>query len=188
MPRTSPVRVIDVPKGIGAAGAGCWRDIIDTLNQVERSPSALVTAPPLKDGPVAAPRPSDGSVITERRLTRPVGSVVVWRSRIDPFTFSACAKVCALIGTVQSWYGESTSYGSGTATRYGTGATPQPSEIDSVSPPELEKKNVDATLPLNITICPVVASTAAVVAGVSWETPRYIWLRVSPYTSKGAAI
>jgi hypothetical protein len=64
--------------------------------------------------------------------------------------------------------------------RYGTGATPHPSEIDSVSPPELEKKNVDATLPPNITTCPRVASTAAFVAAVSWETPRYIWLRVSP--------
>ena len=109
-PCTRPVSVIDDPNGIGAAGTGCWRDIIDTLNHVERSPRAPLTVPPLKDGPADALRASEPSVTTERRLTRPAGSVVVWRSRIDTFTFSACANVCALIGTgPQLWYGESTS-------------------------------------------------------------------------------
>ena len=34
----------------------------------------------------------------------------------------------------------------------------------------------------------MVASTAAVVALDSFETPRYIWLRVSAYASNGAPI
>ena len=180
MPRTSPVSVTDEPNGTGATGAGCWSDIIDTLNQVERSPSAPLTVPPAKDGAVDVFTDSDGRVSTDTRLTRPAGSTVVCRSRIDPFTLSAFAKVRALIGTgPQLWYGESTSNGSETETRYGTGATPQPSAIDSVSPPELEKKNVAATLPAYMTTWPRVASTAAFVAAVSCETPRYTWLRVS---------
>ena len=180
MPRMSPVRVTDDPYGSGAIGVGCWRDIIEMLNHVERSPRAPLTVPPPKDGALVVLTESDGNVSTDTRLTRPDRSSVVCRSRIDPFTLSAFANVWALIGSgPQLWYGESTSNGSATETRYGTGATPQPAEIDSVSPPELEKKNVAATLPAYMTTCPLVASTAAFVAGVSCETPRYSWLRVS---------
>ena len=67
---------------------------------------------------------------------------------MDVFTLSAFANVLALIATgPQLWYGESTSYGSGTDTRYGSGATPQADAIDSVAPPELAEKKVEATLP-----------------------------------------
>src|SRR5581483_466869 len=165
---------------MGAAGAGCWRDIIDTLNQVERSPSAPLTVPPPRTAPEGDLADSDGRVMTETSATRPDGFSVVCRSRIEPFTLSAFANVRALTGTgPQSWNGESTSYGSGTATRYGMPETPQASAIDSVSPPDVEKKNVDATFPLNMTTWPFVASTAAVAAGVSCGAPRYTWLRVS---------
>ena len=69
---------------------------------------------------------------------------------IVPGTFSRLAIVCAVTGTgPQSWKGEMMSYGSGTETRYGSGGTPQASAIEAVSPPELEKKYVVATLPSN---------------------------------------
>ena len=46
------------------------------------------------------------------------------------------------------WYGDAVSYGSGTETRYGVGFAPlKTSVIAAVRPPELEKKNVCATLP-----------------------------------------
>src|SRR5690349_50313 len=76
------------------------------------------------------------------------------------------------------WCGEIESYGSGTDTRYGTGA-PQTSSADAVRPPDVEKKNVLATWPSYSTTWPAVASTAAVVEGFSCSTPRYTWLRVS---------
>ena len=54
MPRTRPVSVIDDPNGIGAAGTGCWRDIIDTLN-AEQTWTAVATGTVAPDGTFALP-------------------------------------------------------------------------------------------------------------------------------------
>ena len=67
----------------------------------------------------------------------------------------------------QSWYGEIESYGSGTETRYGTGAEFHTSSIAAVRPPDVEKKYVIAALPPYVSTLPDVASTAAVVDGFS---------------------
>ena len=125
------------------------------------------------------------SVCANRSIvaTRPVALRVIWTLVIGPCSFSAETTVLPVTGTgPQLWYGEIVSNGSGTDTRYGTGV-PTQSAADSVTPPDVDEKNVVAILPSYMSTCALVASTAAVVAGSSCETPRYTWLRVSLYTS-----
>ncbi len=70
--------------------------------------------------------------------TRPAAFGDVVASMIGPVTFSALTIVCAVTGTgPQLWYGEMSSYGSGTETRYGS-AVPVQSTLDSVLPPDVE--------------------------------------------------
>ena len=95
----------------------------------------------------------DGSpFVADRRgrlSTRCDGFTVVCTSSSRPGP-SAPSRACvgAERDGPQSWYGEIESYGSGTDTRYGTGAEFQTSSIAAVRPPEVEKKYVIATLPL----------------------------------------
>ena len=115
--------------------------------------------------------------------TRPAAFGTAVASVIGPGTFNALLIVCAVTGTgPQLWYGEMSSYGSGTETRYGT-AVPVQSRLDSVFPPDVDEKNVVATVPAKKSTWPFVAVTAAVVAGDSFERPRYTWLRESAYAS-----
>ena len=79
--------------------------------------------------------------------TRPAAFGTVVASRIVPFSLSAFTTDCAVTGTgPQLWYGDMSSYGSGTETRYGR-AVPVQSRLDSVLPPEVDEKYVVAIVP-----------------------------------------
>ena len=119
------------PYATGALGTGADSDITPTVNHVERNPIA--------DRSVVAETVCGVSAVTRLSLpTRPAAFATVVASVIGPFTLSALLMVCAVTGTgPQLWYGEMSSYGSGTETRYGS-AVPVQSTLDSVCPPEVE--------------------------------------------------
>jgi hypothetical protein len=71
----------------------------------------------------------------------------------------------------QLWYGDRSSCGSETETRYGRAVVFQTCSMFAVRPPEVEWKNVQATEPLCRTTCPRVASIAAVARPSSAGTP-----------------
>src|SRR5579859_1627203 len=177
-PRILPPSCTDEPYVTSVPVGGGDSHMSPIPNQVERKPSAPATV-------------DDGTCVlvgtglygccesTSIDATRPEAFRVVVASVIEPCSFSVFASCAAVTGTgPQSWNGEIASYGSATGTRYGS-AVPQMSRLDAVSPPEVEKKNVVAILFPKSTTWPFVASTALVVAAVSCEIPRYIWLRVS---------
>ncbi len=145
-----------------------------TRNHVERSPSFVRTTSP---GTTTSPF----VLVRMRSSTRSEGLSVTRTSSSLPGTLNVEVSFAAVNANgPQVWCGEAVSYGSGTPTRYGT-ASPraQTSSIDAVRPPDVEKKNVVATLPSNSSTWPAVASTAAFVVGFSAATPPYTWLRVS---------
>ena len=130
-PRTVPMSVSGEPYATGAFGTGVDSDITPTVNHVERRPIA--------ERSVAAETVCGVSGVTRLSLpTRPAAFATVVASVIGPVTLSALLMVCAVTGTgPQLWYGEMSSYGSGTETRYGS-AVPVQSTLDSVWPPEVE--------------------------------------------------
>src|SRR5262245_42138739 len=96
-----------------------------TVNQVERRPTAVRSF-------VAGTATGSNGVRKLSVDTRPVGPSVGVASVIGPFTLRAFTIDCDVIGTgPHEWYGERSSYGSVTDTRYGTALPVQPA-ADSV--------------------------------------------------------
>ena len=140
-PRIVPPSVTGEPKTTGAFGAGAASDSTETVNHVERRPIAVRSF-------VAGTLTGVNGVTKLSCATRPLPSGVVVASVMPPVSFSAFAIVAEVTGTgPQSWYGEMSSYGSGTDTRYGS-AVPVQAWLDSVFPPDVDEKNVVATVPL----------------------------------------
>src|ERR1019366_5439572 len=113
-PRTVPMSVSGAPYGTGALGTGADSDITPTVNHVERRPIA--------ERSVAADTVSAASGVTRLSSpTRPAAFATVVASVIGPVSLSDLLMVCPVTGTgPQLWYGEMSSYGSGTEMRYGT--------------------------------------------------------------------
>jgi hypothetical protein len=147
------------------------------VNHVERSPSLERKSAPLKStGPgftcTSATRLDELREVL-RSLREPSPSA---RRIADPrqtqsrpaFGQSSSASV-----DPQRWWGEIESKGSGTLLRYGnsTWLEPHSSETEAVLPPEVEKKNVEATLPLERSTSPAVPATASFVDCSSAFTP-----------------
>ena len=135
---TRPLSVTAVPAGTMPPG----RDSESTpifVSQVERSPSARRTSPEATVTSPLRPVTTNARAWAAPTGFRPVTAGIA----------SSLLAVAAGTGTgPQVWYGENVSYGSLTATRYGIGfALAKTSVTAAVRPPELEKKNVCATLP-----------------------------------------
>ena len=141
------------------------------VSQVERSPSARRTSPEATVTSPLLPVRTNARAWPPPTGFRPVTAGIA----------SSLLAVAAGTGTgPHVWYGAYVSYGSLTATRYGIGFADEKTSVTAaVRPPELEKKNVCATLPSKRSTWRFVPSTAWSPVGVSAEIPPYTWSRVS---------
>jgi hypothetical protein len=147
------------------------------VNQLERSPSLERKVAPVKStGPgltcTSATRLDElREVLRSLRAPSPRARRIAGPRQTQSrpaFAQSSSASVGP-----QRWCGEIESKGSGTLFRYGNKVWGEPhsSETEAVLPPEVEKKNVEATPEPEVSTSPAVPATASFVDDVSASTP-----------------